>query len=68
MKQLNFTITLEEANKIFKALGKEPFQEVYELIGKLNEQANDQLNPEALSISQDKKENYLEMRKSRKAQ
>lgn len=39
--QLN--ITLEEANLIFKALGTLPFSEVYELIGKLNEQANQQL-------------------------
>lgn len=38
-----FEITLEEANLIFKALGKQPFAEVYELIGKLNEQANQQL-------------------------
>ncbi|MEM9982596.1 MAG: hypothetical protein AAF734_08875 [Bacteroidota bacterium] len=36
-------ITLKEANIIFKALGKLPFNEVYELIGKLNNQANTQL-------------------------
>ncbi len=39
-----FEITLEEANLIFKALGKQPFAEVFELIGKLNEQANQQLS------------------------
>jgi hypothetical protein len=38
-----FSVTLEEANTIFKALGSLPFSEVYELIGKLNEQANQQL-------------------------
>ncbi len=38
-----FELTLEEANLIFKALGKMPFADVYELIGKLNEQANVQL-------------------------
>ncbi len=43
-----FEITLEEANLIFKALGKQPFAEVYELIGKLNEQANQQLSPSQL--------------------
>jgi hypothetical protein len=44
-KQVNFQVSIEEANLIFKALGKLPFAEVYELIGKLNEQANAQLNP-----------------------
>lgn len=38
-----FSVTLEEANLIFKALGKLPFADVFELIGKLNEQANAQL-------------------------
>lgn len=40
---IRFDVTLEEANLIFKALGKLPFADVYELIGKLNEQANIQL-------------------------
>jgi len=44
MKKVNFTVSIEEASTIFKALGKLPFAEVYELIGKLNEQANDQLS------------------------
>lgn len=41
---VNFQITLDEANVIFKALGQMPFSDVYALIGKLNEQANRQLN------------------------
>ncbi|MCU0438915.1 MAG: hypothetical protein MUC49_13530 [Raineya sp.] len=41
--QVVFQLTLEEANLIFKALGKLPFEQVYELIGKLNQQANEQL-------------------------
>ncbi|MCU0433363.1 MAG: hypothetical protein MUC87_07925 [Bacteroidia bacterium] len=43
MKKINLTLTIDEANLIFKALGRLPFNEVYELIGKLNEQANAQL-------------------------
>lgn len=43
MKKVTFTVSIEEASTIFKALGKLPFAEVYELIGKLNEQANEQL-------------------------
>jgi hypothetical protein len=41
--KIQLEVTLEEANLIFKALGKLPFADVYELIGKLNEQANQQL-------------------------
>jgi hypothetical protein len=43
MKKLNLSVSIDEANLIFKALGRLPFNEVYELIGKLNEQANTQL-------------------------
>ena len=41
--EVKFSLTLDEANKIFKALGSQPFDQVYELIGKLNEQVNVQL-------------------------
>lgn len=44
MPQLHFQMSLEEANLVFKALGELPFKDVYELMGKLNEQANAQLN------------------------
>ena len=40
MEKVKFEVTLDEAKKIFEALGKLPFAEVYELIGKLNDQAN----------------------------
>jgi hypothetical protein len=45
-KSITFQVTLEEANLIFKSLGKQPFETVYELIGKLNDQANAQLRPQ----------------------
>ncbi|MGK0364386.1 MAG: hypothetical protein ACI85O_001443 [Saprospiraceae bacterium] len=44
--QLELTIT--EVNLLFQALGNRPFNEVFQLIGKINEQAGNQLtiNPE----------------------
>jgi len=52
-KNLKFTVTLDEANLILRALSQLPFQEVYELVGKLNQQANDQLGAEgAIHIPQ----------------
>ena len=45
-KEVVFKLTIQEANLIFKSLGKLPFEEVYELIGKLNTQANQQLQPD----------------------
>ncbi|MCX2742691.1 hypothetical protein OO013_02375 [Mangrovivirga sp. M17] len=41
--EITLKVTVEEGNMIFKGLGKLPFEEVYELIGKLNDQANRQL-------------------------
>ena len=54
--RIKFEVNLEEANTIFKALGKEPFAKVFELIGKLNEQANAQLQSEQNIFGQEKSE------------
>lgn len=43
MKDLTLRVSLDEANLIMKALSELPFKDVYELIGKLNDQANNQL-------------------------
>lgn len=40
---VSWELTLEEANLILKSLSLQPFKDVYELIGKLNHQANHQL-------------------------
>lgn len=44
MKTVTFTVSIDEANLLFKSLGRMPFEQVYELIGKMNEQANAQLS------------------------
>lgn len=41
-KNIQLTLTFEDVNKVLKALGHLPFNEVYELIGKVHEQANQQ--------------------------
>jgi len=44
MKQeITLKLTVEEIDIIFTALGERPFKEVYELIGKMNHQANQQI-------------------------
>lgn len=43
MEELELKVNLDEVNMIIKSLAKEPFKEVYELIGKINEQADAQL-------------------------
>ena len=43
MEELTLKLNLDEVNKLIKSLAKEPFQEVYELIGKINEQADEQI-------------------------
>jgi hypothetical protein len=50
MKEINFTVTIDEANLILEGVGLLPFARVYQLVGKLQEQARRQLNGDAASI------------------
>lgn len=43
MKELNFKLTVNDANTILQALGNMPFVQVYPLIQKLQEQAAQQM-------------------------
>ncbi|MEM7655894.1 MAG: hypothetical protein AAF399_07185 [Bacteroidota bacterium] len=50
METIELTLTLEEANLILEALGDMPFKEVFELIGKIQQQASEQLQDNAGSM------------------
>lgn len=41
-QQLELKMTTDEVKLVFQGLGKLPFEEVFELIGKLNIQVNQQ--------------------------
>ena len=41
---INLSLKFSELQVIFKALGQQPFQEVYEIIGKINQQVNLQID------------------------
>ncbi len=43
MQEINLTISVEEANLILEALGDQPFNKVFKLIGKIQQQAANQL-------------------------
>lgn len=43
MKDINLNITVDEANLILEGLGQMPFARVYALVGKLQDQAAQQL-------------------------
>lgn len=43
MGDIELSVSLEEVNTILKALSKESFKDVFELIGKINEQAGSQI-------------------------
>ena len=49
MKDVTFTVTIDEANLILEGVGLLPFAKVYLLVGKLQEQAKQQLNGDAQS-------------------
>lgn len=44
MKELNLNVTIDEANLILEGLGSLPFAKVFALVGKIQEQASQQLN------------------------
>ena len=46
MKEINLQISIDEANLILEALGTQPFARVFALIGKIQEQAGQQLSAE----------------------
>lgn len=46
MKEINFTVTIDEANLILRGIGLLPFAEVYQLVAKLQQQAGRQLERE----------------------
>ena len=48
MKELNFNVTLDEANLILEGSGHIPFAKVYNLVAKFQAQAQQQLNGEDL--------------------
>ena len=43
MSKINLNLHINEVNLIIKALSELPFREVYELMGKIHEQSNNQL-------------------------
>jgi hypothetical protein len=50
-KNIQLELSFEEVNLVLKALGQMPFNQVYELIGSIHEQANAQMqNGNAFNI------------------
>lgn len=46
-QQIQFTLSLPEVNQILEALGHMPYAQVYQLIGKIQQQAQNQLSPQS---------------------
>ena len=61
MKDLNFTISIEETYLIMEGLGNLPFVKVHELIKKIHNQANEQLHPQESESEQSTAENLISM-------
>ena len=51
MEQLTLNLTVEEINKILEALGDQSYKEVFELINKIQQQAQAQLQQTAPAAS-----------------
>lgn len=50
MKELNFKLTIDQANTILEALGNMPYAKVYPIIQTIQQQAAEQLNGEENSL------------------
>jgi hypothetical protein len=50
---IKFELTIEEANIILMALGKAPYEQVAQVITKLQTQAQSQLTPSEGSVKED---------------
>ena len=49
MKELTLVLTVEEANIVLDSLGNMPFRSVYQLVGKIQAQAEEQLGANSQS-------------------
>lgn len=47
MQTVNFQLTLAEVNQLLDALGDKPYAQVYQLISKIQQQAETQLQDES---------------------
>ena len=54
MKTITLTLTIEEVNQLLDALSQQPYNTVYQLIGKLQQQARNQLTPKEEPASKEK--------------
>ena len=52
MKEITFTVSVDEANIILEGIGSMPFVKVYALVAKLQQQAKQQLENEAANAGQ----------------
>ncbi len=57
-EQITLELSLDEINLIFQALGERPFKEVFELMGKINEEVNRQMSANNSDDSADMLEDF----------
>ena len=55
---INLELSIDEVNTILTALGKRPYEEVYQLIGKIQEQAKGQLQSTITESSKNKNQSW----------
>ena len=53
MDEIQLTLTIDEINKILETLGSRPYAEVFQLVAKIQHQAEGQLQPPATAESEE---------------
>ena len=49
--EIQISLSIDEANILLEALGKQPFNQVFQIIGKIQQQASIQLNGHAGEVN-----------------
>lgn len=50
MKEVNLKLNVNEVNMVIKALGQLPYNQVYEIIGRIHTQASEQVNSDTMEF------------------
>ncbi|EAY31813.1 hypothetical protein [Microscilla marina] len=50
-QEIQLNVSIEEANVLLEALGEMPFKKVFGLVGKIQQQASSQINPQTPQVN-----------------
>jgi hypothetical protein len=65
MEEITLKLTIEEANTILEGLGELPFKRVFNLVGKIQQQASTQFNGNGAQITENLRQVEMEEKENK---